>query len=396
MLTGRPPPAPSLRCGSPAPPAAEGWPAPTAPRYRCSVLRSPLGSYASAVRETIAALCEQQLEPDVLVQEVAERVGRVVPHDTAAWMRTDPETLLPIDVLTIGVPSNDGVSIEKARSEFVDQDFNRFIDLDRSRQSVATLASATKGDLGRSERHRSVYFPRGLHDELRLVARSGTSTWAMACLVRASDLPLFTADEARFLAAVARHLGDGLRGSLAARTIRFGASARGGRGMLVLDSTGRIEAATPEADRWLRRLPQQPPGETPIAVAMVALQAAINAVQGDRPARARLRIPDGGWLLVHADVLVGDAAKDHRIAVMLEPAGPAEMLPMLFALHGFTTRERQVADFLLAGHGTDEIASRLNVSRYTVRDHVKSLFSKTRVSSRAELTAVLAGESIVS
>jgi DNA-binding CsgD family transcriptional regulator len=357
------------------------------------VLKSPLGSHASAVRETIAALCDQQLEPDVLVREVAERVRRVVPYDTAAWMHTDPETLLPTDVLTIGVPSNDSVSIEKAHSEFVDHDFNRFIDLDRSRQSVVTLATATKGDLGRSERHRSVYFPRGLHDELRLVARSGTSTWAMACLVRASDLPLFTADEARFLAAIAQHVGDGLRASLAARTSRYGAGVRGSRGMLVLDRTGRIQAATPEADSLLRRLPQQPHGQTPIAVVMVALQAAITAAQGDRPARARLRLPDGGWLLVHADILVGDIGKDHRIAVMLEPAGSAEMLPLLFALHGFTTRERQVADFLLAGHGIDEIARRLDVSRYTVRDHVKSMFAKTRVGSRAELTAVLAGES---
>jgi DNA-binding CsgD family transcriptional regulator len=360
------------------------------------VLKSPLGSHASAVRETIAALCDQHLEPDVLVREVAERVRRVVPYDTAAWMHTDPETLLPTDVLTIGVPSNDSVSIEKARSEFVDHDFNRFIDLDQSRQSVVTLATATNGDLGRSERHRSVYFPRGLHDELRLVARSGASTWAMACLVRASDLPLFTADEARFLAAIARHVGDGLRASLAARTSQFGAGVRGGRGMLVLDRTGRIEAATPEADQWLRRLPQQPPGETPIAVAMVALQAAISAAQGGRPAKARIRMSDGGWLLVHADILVGDVAEDQRIAVMLEPVGPAEMLPMLFALHSFTARERQVADFLLAGHSTDEIASRLNVSRYTVRDHIKSMFTKTRVNSRAELTAILAGESIAS
>lgn len=100
-------------------------------------------------------------------------------------------------------------------------DFNHFVDLDRSRRSVATLAAATRGDLGLSERHRSVYVRRGLHDELRLVARSGTTTWAMACLVRTSDLPLFTADESRFPAAIARHICDGLRATLAARTPRL-------------------------------------------------------------------------------------------------------------------------------------------------------------------------------
>ncbi|MEV4511133.1 helix-turn-helix transcriptional regulator [Dactylosporangium sp. NPDC049525] len=355
-----------------------------------------LGSGAAATRAAIEALCAQPLEPEVIVQEVAERIGRVVPHDTAAWMRTDPETLLPTHALTLGLPDADSVAAAKARGEFVDHDFNRFLDLDRSGRTVATLTAATGGDLTRSDRHQAVYAPRGLHDELRLLARSATSTWALACLVRAADAPPFSAEETRYLAGIARHVGDGLRAALirTARPAHTAETARtadpgAGPGMLVLDEQGRIEAATAEATRWLDRLPRSGPGETPLPVAMVALQA--QSGHTGRPARVRVRLADGGWLLVHADILVAGASGPPRVAVMLELAAPAELLPVLFALHGLTDRERQVTGLLLAGHGTDDVARQLHVSRHTVRDHIKATFGKVGVSSRAELTATLAG-----
>jgi len=99
----------------------------------------------------------------------------------------------------------------------------------------------------------------------------------------------------------------------------------------------------------------------------------------------------GAWLLLHADVLAParELTTSPRIAVMLEPAGPAEMLPLLLALHDLTDREREVRELLVGGHGTDDVAGRLHISRHTVRDHLKSIFAKVGVNSRAELTALL-------
>ena len=122
-------------------------------------------------------------------------------------MPTDPETLLPTDLLTVGAGDVRGIQAAKARYEFVEHDFNRFVELDRSGRSVATLAAVTDGELEQSIRHRVVYAPNGLNDELRLLARSGNSTWALGCLVRASDRPVFTAEKARYVASVARGLG---------------------------------------------------------------------------------------------------------------------------------------------------------------------------------------------
>lgn len=51
-------------------------------------------------------------------------------------------------------------------------------------------------------------------------------------------------------------------------------------------------------------------------------------------------------------------------------------------------REREVADLLLLGCSSDAIALRLGISRYTVKDHRKSIFRKLDVTALAELFAL--------
>lgn len=54
---------------------------------------------------------------------------------------------------------------------------------------------------------------------------------------------------------------------------------------------------------------------------------------------------------------------------------------------GLSPREREICDLLLVGCSTEAIASRLDISRYTVKDHRKSIFRKLQVGSLAELFA---------
>jgi DNA-binding CsgD family transcriptional regulator len=61
-------------------------------------------------------------------------------------------------------------------------------------------------------------------------------------------------------------------------------------------------------------------------------------------------------------------------------------------LYELTQREQQVTQLLVRGLAIDEIAQTLWLSRHTVRDHVKAIFSKTGVTSRPELTAKLFAE----
>ena len=74
-----------------------------------------------------------------------------------------------------------------------------------------------------------------------------------------------------------------------------------------------------------------------------------------------------------------------RVAVIVEPAHPARITPLLMAVYGLTEREQDVTRLVLQGHSTTDIAEQLVVSAHTVQQHLKSIFDKTGVRSRRDL-----------
>jgi DNA-binding CsgD family transcriptional regulator len=88
-------------------------------------------------------------------------------------------------------------------------------------------------------------------------------------------------------------------------------------------------------------------------------------------------------VLHRASLVSGGAA---RTAVIVEPAHPARIAPLLMAAYGLTDREQEVARLVLQGESTTGIAERLTVSPHTVQQHLKGIFEKTGVRSRRELT----------
>ena len=59
---------------------------------------------------------------------------------------------------------------------------------------------------------------------------------------------------------------------------------------------------------------------------------------------------------------------------------------------GLTARERQIALRSVHGQSAKEIARELQISPWTVQDHLKAVYAKTGVNSRSDLSA-LAGPS---
>jgi DNA-binding CsgD family transcriptional regulator len=74
-----------------------------------------------------------------------------------------------------------------------------------------------------------------------------------------------------------------------------------------------------------------------------------------------------------------------RVAVIVEPAHPARIAPLLMSAYGLTEREQELTRQVLQGFSTAEIADRLVISVHTVQQHLKSVFDKTGVRSRREL-----------
>jgi DNA-binding NarL/FixJ family response regulator len=83
---------------------------------------------------------------------------------------------------------------------------------------------------------------------------------------------------------------------------------------------------------------------------------------------------------------LGDGS-DGRAAVILESAHAHQLAPLIVEAYGLSERERAVTELVARGLSTNQIASQLYLSPYTVQDHLKSIFDKVAVRTRGELVA---------
>jgi DNA-binding CsgD family transcriptional regulator len=182
------------------------------------------------------------------------------------------------------------------------------------------------------------------------------------------------------------YLAEGLRRAILLTTPadRSGESA----GLLLLAPDNTITRADTAAEQWLADLRRPGQGELPSVVTAVASQA--RGVRDGRTtrgslARARVRTPSGHWLIVRASTLGEDA----ETAVILEPAGPHDLAPLIADAYGLSERERTVTRLVAQGLPTNAIADQLHLSPWTVQDHLKSIFGKVGATTRGELVARL-------
>jgi hypothetical protein len=190
--------------------------------------------------------------------------------------------------------------------ELLIPDVNKFAELAGGDRTVGVLSEATGGDPRQSPRWRTIGEPLGIDDELRVAFVADGACWGYAALLRRHGH--YTARDVSFVAAVSAHIAHGLRTALLAAATP---GVDGAPGTIVVDATGRIEAVTSEAERWMAELttlterhgyPDQP--SIPPAVHIVAARArAALAGRDDGLPSARLRTRTGRWLIVHGSPL---------------------------------------------------------------------------------------------
>jgi len=333
----------------------------------------------------IIRLSRQGLDAVSLWRGCTPVIAEAVPHyQTPCCYTVDPASRLITSHF-----QEDRVEFppEWAAEEYTTDDVNHIADVARSAAGISTLHQATNGDPSRSRRwHVNMTFGGDQEMIAALRTREG-QLWGALGLYREPDRPLFSAEEMAFVQAISAALADGVRRALLVGEASDPETADA-PGMVVLDEDWRPESLSPGVERWLTDLPDGAwhAGRLPSSVLAVAGRAARGVRGPTDPAEvavARVLTRSGTWVVLHGVPLAQTGPL--RVAVIVEPAHPARIAPLLMAAYGLTAREQELTRLVLQGFSTAEIAERLVISVHTVQQHLKSVFDKTGVRSRREL-----------
>ena len=346
-------------------------------------------AFAERNRLEIIRLCHSALASRTLRVELLQRLRTVIPFDYAYFSTTDPATQFGTSSVLVEEPPSWCMSVF-LENEFLQDDFNKFSDMLRNRQSVGVLSDATRNELHLSQRYRDMLTPMAMEDELRAIFVTDSACWGTLCLHREKAESTYTSDEAAYLAQLTPHIADGLR-----KALLFGSAPSTktpeGPGVLILSEDLSIVAITSAAEHWLTELAEAErtdghPLPVSVRTVVAGLQAVERGIAADSKPKVRLHMKSGHWLVLYASRLRGTAGEG-QISVVFEIAQPAEISPLIMQAYDLTKREGEVTQCVLLGWSTAEIAARLFISPNTVQDHLKAIFEKVDVGSRGELAA---------
>lgn len=351
-------------------------------------------------RERRALLDGAAHAPDAsgLFGGASSRLRRLMGFQAAAWSATDPETGLvtaPMRVENLGRGEDCFTYWECA---LLEENVIPFRELARAAVPAAGLRASTDDLPARSAQYRKLLGRQGVGDELRAVLRVGGRPWGVVSLFREKGREPFGPAEVSLIASLSAPLACRLR-ELARPVHRPGSATHQGPGLILFDPSGAAVSINDEARDYLERLPDGPASPSaagpplPIWLTGAAAQARAVAAEHDRgAARLRIRARDGQWLVCHASCLHGPDGTPGSTAMVIQPAAGSDMAPIIADAYGLSARELEITQLVARGLSTGDIAAELVISPHTVRDHLKTVFAKTRVSSRGELVARLFAE----
>ncbi|MBL7520663.1 hypothetical protein I6A84_21885 [Frankia sp. CNm7] len=313
-----------------------------------------------------------------------DRVLRAsVPYDIAAISTVDPATLLWTSCFLSGQPAGDGRDRENVlyELEFTGADLNGYRDLANDGRLVGRLHQTTGGDLTRAKRWEPLLSRLSCVDEMRVILRSGAMTWGTLTLYRTGgSRPFSDRDEATVRAALTA-IADLFRLTMLRAALASPGGVERPPGLLLVTARGEIESVTDDGRAWLAALDDR--GRLPSVVRSIAVAAAT----GNGLARAALPARDHHWVVLHGSPMPG--GDPPAIAIIIEGARPVVVSEVIAGAYGLTPREREVIGLAAQGRSTRQMATVLGISPFTAQDHLKAVFTKTGVRTRAELVATL-------
>ncbi len=283
------------------------------------------------------------------IRLIEARVGT----DLTCWVTIDPETLVFSGVTNGESQVAPEYEQSLAESEYSAGEPHTFAALALRKTPSAKLSDMPERERNRSLRFNNVWRPLGVDEELRVLFLTDGACWGAAGMVRTGQD--FTDRETEFLTAVAPAIAAATR--LAVRLDATGQKAGGHPAIVVVGPQGKPRAVTPAAREWQDQLDEIAPGRFTVIMQVMASGARTAASGGFR---ARLRVANGQWAILQASPLIG--GEEEQIAVAIEPASGDQLLGLLLAAYGLTSRERDICHEVIAGHSTSDIAGRLFIS----------------------------------
>ena len=336
-------------------------------------------------RDRIEDVARHGHDLTTLWREASEVLRPVVPHYLGACYYTlDPASLLITSHFNESMPE---LPPEWVAMEYYEDDVNKLVDIAQSPRGWSTLHEATGGDPSGSPRWQANMGYGGDQELIAALRTPAGEAWGAIGLYREPGAPVFDDDEIGLVVDVAPTLAAAARRGLLVgeATDPEGLDAPG---LLVLSDDWELESSTPGTARWLADFPDGDweTGDLPSAVLAVAgraLRSAERPGESGKVAVARVLSRSGTWIVLHGAPLAGGARR--RVAVIIEPAHPARIVPLLMSAYELTAREQAVTRLVLKGESTAQIAATLVVSPHTVQEHLKRIFEKTGVRSRRDL-----------
>ena len=347
----------------------------------------------SRCRERLELLADSSEDVDSLRRDVIAELKRAIGFDRWCAPLVDPDTL----IAHTGIAETDHIA-ELPRLQVRDasaREVNNGIALARRRDRVGMLSAVTGGDLARSQRWRESLQRFGTGDELRVVAADERGCWGRFDMWRDHSDGPFSPEDAQFLRDAASLFGRGMRKATVGLRERT-PSAPLQSGVLLVGGDLRPRGGTPAVYEWFRALNPAGmpyPGGIPSLVwsTIGRLIAAEAGEDPQRPVRIRVRAGNGSWAVIEAARLDDP---DRTIAISVHAATADEILRLVSRAYGLSGRERELVTLITKGQDTSAIAEHMSISRYTVQDHLKSIFGKLGVHNRLELLTRLLAQAV--
>ncbi len=282
---------------------------------------------------------------------------------------------------------------------------------------VIPVASVLQGKLVRT--HEEVALPHfyrsegynecmrhiGFHHGLFLNLRDHLGPSGAYPIWRSAEMKPFTVDDVRFAQAAAPYIAHAL--SVASRIESLPQSAGEfapledlGEGVIILSRGGRVIAADATARAIFQELALFD-GYSADAFAHQRLQTALAYI--DQTLRAIFEDRADPWNILHSPavrlyshriglvlklrgVVVDDETDQHQVVVLVEAGEHAEhRRRRIMDRYGLSPRLMELLSLMASGLSTSEVAGRMGLSRFTLKDYLHRLMERLQLPDRTEL-----------